>query len=245
MKHNALQGSRFFFATALQPCPYLPGRVERRIVTELIGRDPRTLHDGLSQTGFRRSHSIAYAPACPDCQACSAIRVVADEFQLSRSLRRVMSANKDLDVEIKKPLANEELYALFDIYIQSRHGEGDMARMDETDFQALIDDTPVDTFVIEFRDKQEKLVGACLCDRISDGFSAVYSFFDPDQSRRSLGTFMILWLIGWTRELELPYMYLGFNVEGCDKMSYKSRFQPQEAFTPTGWVRLKDLSKEG
>jgi arginine-tRNA-protein transferase len=110
--------------------------------------------------------------------------------------------------------------------------------MDFCDYQTLVEDTPVDTLINEVRLPNGKLIGACLTDRMADGFSAVYSFFDTDCDRHSLGTFMILWLIARARSLGLPYVYLGFWVAECDKMSYKARFQPLEAYTPDGWQLL-------
>lgn len=238
MKHNAVHDARFFFATAPLPCPYLPNRVERRVVTELFGRDSSRLHDQLSIAGFRRSHGIVYAPACPGCDACKAVRISAKDFVRRRSHKRVWSVNRDLTAEERPAQATEEQFRLFVEYQNSRHADGDMAKMDFLDYQALVEDTPVDTSVIEFRDGDGILVGACLIDQLRDGLSAVYSFFDPAQGRRSLGTHMILWLIERTNHLDLPFVYLGFWISGCSKMSYKAKFQPLEVHTATGWQPL-------
>lgn len=235
MKHQPLHGSRFFFATAPLPCPYLPDRVERRVVTELVGREAAHFHDVLSNAGFRRSHSVAYTPACPDCDACVAVRIVSDQFVATRSMRRVSKSNAEVTVTECGPVATEEQYALFQLYQQSRHSSGDMARMDFVDYRALIEETPVESTVWEFRNSDECLVGACLVDRIENGLSAVYSFFDPELSSQSLGTYIILWLIEQAKELKLPYVYLGFWVDKCDKMSYKAKFQPLEMYSPSGW----------
>ncbi len=179
MRHHALPGTRFFFSTAPLPCPYIPGRMERRVVTELIGRDAMELHDQLSLAGYRRSHGICYAPACQGCDACVAVRVVAEEFQPTKSLRRVANINRDLEVEVLEATATHEQYALFSEYQSSRHVGGDMSKMDFLDYQALIEDTPVETYVAEFRRPNGTLIAACLLDRLGDGLSAVYSFFDP------------------------------------------------------------------
>ncbi len=237
MKHKPILGSRFFFATMPLPCPYLPGRLERRVVTELVGRDAAALHNALALAGFRRSHSIAYAPACPGCAACIAVRVVAGEFKPSRSQRRVWNLNADIVAAEVPATATNEQFALFAAYLQSRHQGGEMASMDFLDYRALVEDTAVRTSMIEFREPEAegRLVGACLTDRIEDGLSAVYSVYDPERSRRSLGTYMILWLIERARELGLRYVYLGFFVAECSKMSYKANFQPLEAHTPEGW----------
>lgn len=239
MKHDSLLDTRFFFATAPLPCPYLPGRIERRVVTELVGRDADKLHEQLSLAGFRRSHGICYAPACPGCNACVAVRIVVDGNRRSRSQRRVWNQNDDIRAEEWDPVATNEQFSLFAAYQRSRHGDGDMAKMDFLDYQALVEETPVETKLIEFRDGADRLVGACLTDVLGDGLSAVYSFFEPEEPKRSFGTYMILWLIERARELGLPYVYLGFWIDGCDKMSYKAKFQPLEVITPSGWQPLE------
>ena len=238
MKHSPLHGTRFFYATAPLPCPYVRGRVERRIVTELIGRDVETLHDVLSQAGFRRSHGIAYAPACRDCDACRAVRTVVEEFAPSRSQRRVWRRNRMVQACETGADATAEQFEIFVAYQDSRHGDGDMAHMDFSDYQALVEETPVKSMVVEFRDQDGALIGACLTDRLGDGLSAVYSVFNPRLERRSLGTYMILWLIARAKRLGLPYVYLGFWIADCAKMSYKNRFRPVEVHTAEGWRRL-------
>ena len=239
MRHQPLPDTKFFFSTAPLPCPYMPGRTERRVVTELIGRDVNALHDQLSMAGFRRSHGICYVPACPSCDACVAVRVVVDEFKPSKSLKRILKRNSDLSAEILEPIATHEQFSLFSDYQKIRHNGGDMGKMDFLDYQALIEDTPVNTVVIEFRFKSGTLAGVCLADRLSDGLSAVYSFFDDAEADRSIGTFMILWMIDEAYGQELPYMYLGFWIDGCSNMEYKSRFKPLERVTPDGWVRME------
>lgn len=240
MRHQALPDTRFFFSTAPLPCPYIAGRIERRVVTELVGRDANALHDQLSMAGFRRSHGICYVPACPSCDACVAVRVVVDEFKPGKSFKRILKRNEDLTAGIVEPIATHEQYALFSDYQRARHQGGDMSKMDFLDYQALIEDTPVNTFVVEFRKPSGTLAAACLVDRLSDGLSAVYSFFDEAETERSLGTYMILWLIDEAYGQELPYMYLGFWIDGCSNMSYKARFKPLERITPEGWVRMDE-----
>lgn len=242
MRHKPISDTRFFFATAPLPCPYLPDRVERRVVTELFGRDATRLHDQLSYAGFRRSHGIVYAPACPGCDACKAVRIAVDGFDLRPSMKRILKANTDLTARTAQPAATQEQYRLFQRYQASRHSGGDMAKMDYLDYQALIEDTPIDTGLITFRDSQGTLMGAMLADRLGDGLSAVYSYFDPEQPRRGMGTYMILWLIDEARRLGLPYVYLGFWIEGCNKMSYKARFRPLEVHTAAGWLSFDDFT---
>ena len=244
MKHRLLPSARFFFVTAPLPCPYLPGRFERRLVTELSGRQSTSFHDALSRAGFRRSHGIAYVPVCRDCNACSAVRVLAQSFQPSRSQRRVLARNRDLRVMERPPEATQEQFLLFRSYQQGRHGGGEMSRMDFCDYQTLVEDTPVETLINEMRLPDGTLVAACLTDRMADGFSAVYSFFDTRHDRRSLGSYMILWQIERAHALHLPYVYLGFWVGECAKMSYKSKFRPLEAYTSTGWQRLDSVGED-
>ncbi|UTW53446.1 arginyltransferase [bacterium SCSIO 12827] len=242
MRHKPISDTRFFFATAPLPCPYLPDRVERRVVTELFGRDATRLHDQLSYAGFRRSHGIVYAPACPGCDACKAVRIAVNGFDLRPSMKRILKANTDLSARMAQPTATQEQYRLFQRYQASRHSGGDMSKMDYLDYQALIEDTPIDTGLITFRDDEGTLMGAMLADRLGDGLSAVYSYFDPEQPRRGMGTYMILWLIDEAKRLGLPYVYLGFWIEGCNKMSYKARFRPLEVHTATGWQNFDDFT---
>lgn len=243
MKHNLTRRPTAFFITAPMPCPYIEGNLERRMVAELSGTGAGSLHDTLSRVGFRRSHGLVYAPVCPGCDACLAVRTVVAEFRPSASHRRVLKANADLTESIKSPRATGEQFELFTEYQESRHNGGDMATMDFYDYQALIEETPVETEIVEYRDARRRLVGACLTDRMSDGLSAVYSYFDPAQSRRSLGTYIILRMIERAVEEGLPYVYLGYWIEGSRKMSYKDRFRPLEYYAGDGWRLLPDRAR--
>jgi len=239
MDHFPLKRPHFFFTTAPLPCPYVSGRLERKIVTELNGTDAETLHEALSRAGFRRSHSIAYTPACPGCNACIPVRIVAEEFEPDRTMRRVARANGGLVARAVPARATADQFRLFSRYQESRHSGGDMALMGFYDYRSMVEDSPIDTFIVEFRDTDGNLAAACLSDRMSDGLSAVYSFFDPDLASRSLGTFMVLWLVEEAHRLGLPYVYLGYWIAESRKMSYKTRFQPLEAFGPDGWKLLE------
>lgn len=230
-----------FFITAPSPCPYLPGRVERKVFTHLVGHDARSLNTQLSQGGFRRSQNIAYRPACDGCAACVSVRVPVNTFEASRSFRRNLRINGDVEGLVTKPKASSEHYALFRSYIDSRHGDGGMADMSVLDFSAMVDDNFVDSRLVEYRLRGKpgetgELIAAVLVDILGDGISMIYSFYDPDQARRGLGTFMILDNIARVRRLGLPYLYLGYWVNGSRKMDYKSRFLPQERLTPEGWL---------
>ncbi|MFQ5984335.1 MAG: arginyltransferase [Alphaproteobacteria bacterium] len=236
---------RFFFATLSQPCPYLPGRSERKIVTEIAGRDAPTLYDRLVRGGYRRSHGVAYRPACLGCDACVPVRIPVADFRPGRSMRRVLKVNADLEVEERPATVTGEQYALFRRYVRARHADGGMTFMDFSDYRAMVEETPVHTTVFEFRDGQDRLIAVALTDLIADGLSASYMFFDPDASRRSPGTFVVLWHVDEARARGLSFVYLGYWIAGCQKMAYKARFQPLEALGPEGWRRLNEPASAG
>ncbi|MDR3440815.1 arginyltransferase [Telmatospirillum sp.] len=239
MDHVALKRPHFFFTTAPLPCPYLPDRQERKIVTELSGPDAEALHEALSRAGFRRSHSIAYTPACPGCNACIPVRILVDEFRPKRTMRRIIKMNAGLVARQSLARATAEQYRLFARYQESRHAGGDMALMGFYDYRSMIEDSPIETFLVEFRNQDNQLKAVVLTDRMTDGLSAVYSFYDPDTPSASLGSHMILWLIEESRRRGLPYVYLGYWIADSGKMSYKARFTPLEAYGPAGWRPLK------
>jgi arginine-tRNA-protein transferase len=242
MLQRSARRPQFFYTTAPLPCPYLAGRTERKVVTELTGADAEALHDRLSRAGFRRSHNIAYSPVCPGCQACIPIRIVAGAFEPDRTQRRVARANADLTAVEMPARATAEQFALFHRYQKARHADGDMAAMGFYDYRAMIEDTPITSSVVELRDGADRLLGACLTDRLADGLSAVYSFYEPAEERRSLGTYTVLWLVERARALGLPYVYLGYWVPESRKMAYKARFRPSEVLTGGTWRMLGDAS---
>ncbi|MDJ0894061.1 MAG: arginyltransferase [Alphaproteobacteria bacterium] len=220
------------------PCPYIEEKIERHLLTDLTGPDAQRAHDALASAGFRRSHNIIYRPACPDCQACVPVRVLAPDFVPSRTQRRVLAANENVLVKTKQPRATPEQYRLFKRYQTARHCGGEMSRMDFGDFAAMVEETPVETCMFEFRTQDGHLAAACLTDELADGLSAVYSFFDPDLSQQSIGTYVILWLIREALRRDVPYLYLGFWIANSPKMAYKARFKPLEMFGPQGWRRI-------
>jgi len=235
-----------FYVTAPQPCPYLAGRLERKLFTHLTHDKPPALIDSLLKGGFRRSQNIAYMPYCEGCQACVSVRVVVSEFEPGRSLRRVLAANRDLVARRLLPTPTSEQYSLFRGYIDARHADGGMADMTVLDYAMMVEDSIIDTFVTEYRARpapgaapgeKQRLLGVALCDRLSDGISMVYSFYEPEAAKRGLGTYMILEHIEHARRLGMPYLYLGYWIQGSPKMSYKKRFQPQEQLSGNGWVR--------
>jgi arginine-tRNA-protein transferase len=227
-----------FFSTEPAPCPYLPDRLERRLVTVLDGQEPDRLHDCLLRAGFRRSQAYAYRPGCAGCHACVPVRIPVVSFVFRRPWRRILRANADLAATERPAAATPEQYALFRRYLERRHAVSGMAEMNWAEFRTMINDSPVDTRVIEWRRPDGSLMAASLTDRSGSGFSGVYKFFDPEEARRSLGTLIILWHVQRAAELGLPYVYLGYWIAGSPKMAYKARFQPLEQLTPSGWQPL-------
>jgi leucyl-tRNA---protein transferase len=239
-----------FYLTAPSPCPYLAGKEERKVFTHLVGDRASELNDLLTHGGFRRSQSIAYRPACEACRACISVRVIVEEFRPSRSMRRVLDRNQDVVAEMRVPVPTSEQYSVFRGYLDLRHRDGGMADMTVLDYAMMVEDSHVDTRLIEYRSRNSDgrgatrepgpLLGVALTDLLSDGLSMVYSFFEPDAHARSIGTFMILDHIARARRQGLSYVYLGYWVKGSKKMDYKGRFLPQERLLPDGWTRFED-----
>ena len=230
---------RLFFGTRILPCPYIQGRMERKVVTHLSGPDAGDLYEWLSEAGFRRSHGVAYRPACPRCDACVPVRIPVTDFRLTRSFRRVINRNADLTFLDMDAAATEEQYRLFEAYQRTRHGGGEMSSMSFEDYREMVEESPVASRVVEYRDSDGALVAVMLMDRLRDSLSAVYSFFDARLERRSLGTYMILSMVGHARELGLSMVYLGYWIEGSEKMDYKARFRPLEVMGSRGWRILE------
>jgi arginyl-tRNA--protein-N-Asp/Glu arginylyltransferase len=238
-----------FYLTAPSPCPYLPGKEERKVFTHLVGERAGELNDLLTHGGFRRSQSIAYRPACDTCRACVSVRVIANEFKPSRNMRRVQERNADVVGDMRSPQPSSEQYSVFRSYLDSRHRNGGMADMTVLDYAMMVEDSHVQTRVVEYRRKDPdsgftgrsagQLLAVTLVDVLSDGLSMVYSFFDPDEADRSLGTFMILDHIARAKRMGLDYVYLGYWVRNSRKMDYKGRFLPQERLMPEGWRRVE------
>ena len=232
-----------FFLTPPAPCPYLPGRMERKIFAELRGPDATATHERLTAIGFRRSQNVVYRPHCGACRACVSVRVPAARFEPSASQKRQVRRHADLEVSACEPWSTEEQYSLLRRYLAARHEAGGMTRMDAFDFADMVEGSPLDTLVIEYREpsidgRLGALVAACLTDRQVDGLSMVYSFYDPDSPRRGLGTTVILDHITRAAAVGLDYVYLGYWVPGARRMAYKANFRPLEALTKDGWKPL-------
>ena len=240
-----------FFLTAPSPCPYLPGREERKVFAHLPMLDGAAVNDTLTQGGFRRSQNIAYRPACESCAACVSARLPVRDYSFSRSERRVLARNADLTRHVVESEATREQFELLRGYLAFRHPGGGMADMTWPDYVAMVEDTAVRTHIVEYRarsaDGGPGLLTACaLVDQLADGLSLVYSFFGPATARNSPGSFMILDHVTQARLIGLPYLYLGYWVRGSEKMDYKARFSPLEILRPEGWrlMSARDRLKE-
>ena len=235
-----------FYLTAPSPCPYLPGQQERKISTHLVGKRAAGLNDLLTQTGSAAPRRSPTAPACESCRACVSVRVLVDDFRPNDSQRRATRANADL-VGTSVPRTTNEHFALFRSYLDARHPEGGMADMSSLDFAMMVEDTHIDTQLVEYRPRGPDgqaagpLYAVCLTDRLADGLSLVYSFYAPHHPRRSLGL-VILDHIAKARAQGLPHVYLGYWVEGSRKMGYKAAYLPQERLALHGWVRVERSS---
>jgi leucyl-tRNA---protein transferase len=247
MTHQSTDNPQFYL-TAPAPCPYLSGKAERKVFTHLVGERAGALNDILTQGGFRRSQNIAYRPACEACHACISVRCIVDSFVTTRSFRRIRKRNADLVGAETTASPSSEQYSLFRHYLERRHADGGMADMSVLDYAMMIGDSDVETNVVEYRFRgpdtaingrgEGPLIATVLTDVLTDGLSMIYSFFDPDYSDRSLGTFMILDHIDRARRMGLPYVYLGYWVEDSRKMNYKRNFKPQEHLGDKGWRRV-------
>ncbi|CAK0740768.1 Aspartate/glutamate leucyltransferase [Azospirillaceae bacterium] len=231
-----IQPLQQFFRSAPMPCPYLQGRIERKLFTRLTEPSvANEVNSALAQAGFRRSHDVVYRPVCPSCAACVPVRIPVDQFCMSRSFRRVLKRNADLTTSFAPAYGSQEHYALFANYQNMRHHESDMARMTEDDYFAMVVDGRTKTYLSEARNDQGTLFAVMLIDSLADGFSAVYSFFRAEDEARSLGSFMVLKLIEHCRAVGLSFVYLGYWISDSRKMSYKVRFQPLEMLGEDGW----------
>jgi leucyl-tRNA---protein transferase len=235
MSHPPSAAAPRFYYSAPAPCPYVEGRTERRIFADISGPNAAFSYDLLSEAGFRRSLGFAYRPACPSCRACVAVRIPVREFVLERPWRRVLARNADITIAWRPAKATAEQYELFLRYQRGRHAGGDMAAMDRGEYRGMVEVGAIESAIAEFRDPAGQLVAAALIDRMARGFSAVYTFFDPDMAARSLGTLAILWMVEQARDEGLDHVYLGYWIAESPKMLYKSKFKPLEALTVEGW----------
>ena len=244
MRHSLPHAPQFYVTTP-QACPYLDGRMERKLFTALQGDNSVQLNDSLSKQGFRRSQNVLYRPTCVDCNACMSARIRVKDFVPTKSQKRAAKKNAYLKRAATSPWATEAQYGMFREYLEKRHADGGMADMDVFEFAAMIEETPIRTRLIEYyspaTDTNRRVLSAtCLTDLLDDGLSMVYSFYKPELTKDSLGTFIILDHIEIAREAGLPYVYLGYWVPGSQKMGYKARFSALEVYRNGAWVNVDD-----
>jgi len=228
-----------FYLTIPSPCPYLPGKMERKIFTQLDPLSGPHLNNYLTHAGFRRSQNVIYRPACEACKECRSLRILVDQFHPKKSFRRILSRNKHLTRQIHEPIATDEQFTLLHKYLDARHDGGGMSDMDFVRYEMMVEECASQTEIVEYRDEEEHLVACVLVDTLSDGLSMVYSFFDPKLSAQSLGKFMILDHIFRSRDEGLPFLYLGYWVPNSPKMDYKARFHPCQILGRHGWRFLE------
>ena len=238
-----------FYVTTPQPCPYLENRLERKVFANLATEGSVGLNDSLTRAGFRRSQTIAYKPACTACDACKSVRINVEQFEWKKRWRKIEARNSDLSRSPRRAAASREQFRLLKSYLSDRHEDGGMDAMELRDYVNMVDASPVRTVVFEYRKQDEdaldetSLTAAALTDVLRDGLSMVYSFFSPEETKRSLGAYMILDHVRLAAELELPYVYLGYWVKSSPKMGYKVDYSPLELFDGESWRPMREEDK--
>jgi arginine-tRNA-protein transferase len=221
------------------PCPYLPGRVEVLRAFRTDSLPPLVYHEFLN-SAFRRSGDVIYQPACPGCRACLSLRIHTADFTPNRTQRRCAKRNSDLQVTVQKPQVSDEKYRLYQRYHSYRHAspadaqDANSPEIQRESFENFLYRSPVDTLEFTYRDAAGTLVAVGICDICSLSLSSVYFWFDPAQTRRSLGTFGVLREIAFAFEHDIADYYIGYWVHGCPKMAYKAVFRPHEILHPDG-----------
>lgn len=227
-----------FYATPVHPCSYKDKHQAKTLFV-----DPKTQLDTLSYSeltdmGFRRSGQHVYRPHCESCNACLSARIPVSKFRFSKSQKRVINANSDITIHITRPSLTTEIYKLYEKYISCRHYDGDMYPASQEQFKSFLINSGQETYFLEFRLDQQ-LIAVAVVDQLHQGLSAIYTFFDPDEHKRSLGKFAILKQIQITASQGLPYLYLGYWISGCAKMDYKIQYRPLEILVDNQWVSLE------
>ncbi len=228
-----------FYATPEHDCSYLDDRLATTIFVDPKARISQDLYSRLTHLGFRRSGSHYYRPRCNQCNACISVRVPVARFRPDRSQKRVWARNHDVIASAAPVRFSDEHYALYERYIRERHQDGDMFPPSQDQYRNFLLDARPETRLLEFRLPDERLLAVSVVDRTHDGLSAIYTFFDPSGTDRSPGVYAVLHQIAQCQALHLPYLYLGYWIRGCRKMSYKTRYRPMEILLRDQWVALQ------
>lgn len=239
---STLQTLRLF-VTPEHSCSYLPNHQATTLFVDPQAQVSPEVYSELTEMGFRRSGTHIYRPHCKGCQECISVRIPAAEFRRSKSQRRIWNRNQDLRISTESPKLTEEIYGLYERYIRERHADGDMYPPTPSQFQSFLVESLQQTSFHLFRNELGKLVGVAVTDRLKNGLSAVYTFYDPDEERRSLGTFAVLWQLEELNRSGLDYLYLGYWVRECRKMEYKKHFQPLEQLHNGVWIGSEQLQQ--
>lgn len=228
------------YLTTSHDCGYLPDRIATNLVPDPKIQMDMAVYSQLIALGYRRSGQFTYRPHCNDCDECQPCRLVVDRFMPRRNQRRCSRLNHDLEISTCRAHFSQEHFELYTDYINARHSDGDMVNPTQLDYQNFLYADWSNTRFIEAR-LHDKLVSVAVYDEVADGLSAVYSFFKPELNSRSLGTFNILLMQEHASKLKLPYLYMGYLIDGCKKMQYKSAFQPLQCFIDSRWC-TQDVS---
>lgn len=226
-----------FFATPPHSCSYLDDRKATTLFVDPAAEIDNGMYSALSALGFRRSGRHVYRPHCEGCSACIPVRIPAEEFSRRRSQARVWRRNEDLRVEISPARITDENYELYARYIIRRHRDGDMFPPSPDQFRSFLLCEWSETLFVEFR-ANDRLVAVAVTDQVSDGLSAIYTFYDPDLPRRSLGVYAILWQLQYARDTGREHLYLGYWIKQCQKMSYKTDYRPLQMFVGERWISI-------
>jgi len=229
-----------FFLSTEQNCSYLTDRQSASVFADPEAKMTTEIYSTLINHGFRRSANYIYRPHCPSCNSCKPARIPVETFHPSRNQKRVWKRNLNITVSEAPPEFNETHFELYKKYISQRHSGGEMDNTDEKRYIEFLSSTWCDTIFYEFK-QNNRLVGVAVTDNLKDGLSALYTFFDPDMASSSLGTLGVLWQIKKAKEMNKPWVYLGYWIKESDKMNYKSKFTPLEIWDENEWQTLDNI----
>lgn len=226
------------FSTHPHECSYLQGKEATSIFIDPAYPVDKNLYSRLSERGFRRSGAHVYRPHCSNCNACTPARIPVASFKMNRKQRRCWKKNSDLTISSVTSIDTDEHYQLYARYIEQRHSDGDMFPPTPEQYRSFLSKEWQITEYLELR-KDDQLLMVAVCDRLNDGYSAVYTFFEPEEEKRSLGSLGVLWQIKLAAIQQLPYVYLGYWIKECQKMSYKTQYRPLELLINGFWLKTQ------